>query len=595
MSGHGEIRSERGACAAGDQRGGQPMTRAVLEGALLDGVLERLTRPDYRAFEAQLRSSGYCERPVRLQGSVQVCDGDGPPRQVWSTHGEPDGLLRKACGNRREAVCGPCAERYRGDAWHLIAAGLQGGKGVPDSVAGHPAVFATLTAPSFGVVHAHVLDADGKPTRCHPRRDRTVCPHGVGLSCSRVHAPDDPCLGEPLCPNCFDYEGAVIWNNLLGELWRRTTIYLPRQLAKLVGVTQKRLHELVRVSYVKVAEYQHRGLVHVHPVIRLDRRMPKYRADEVRAPDRRLTAQLLEDAVRATAAAVGVQVPDELGGGTIAWGEQLDVQQLTNDVQERRRRAGYLAKYSTKSTEQAGGLLHRIPRGEVEHVHVREHVRRYLRAAFVLHDQVIDVIGADEPAEGMNAPRPAPATSRYPNELMLRVLLAMSTDERIAVRLQNATEHVGRITRRTAAGVVLDAGSEIAFADVRAITAAAPGPTKRDPRDRRLAACAHAFGYRGHCLTKSWRWSTTFKELREARQRHVHGQLLARDADRSQRELAELAPDRRIATFAFAGIGHLTTADAYLAAQAAARAREERELARDALMTTHIGRPAYRC
>jgi hypothetical protein len=386
----------------------------------------------------------------------------------------------------------------------------------------------------------------------------------------------------------------VIWNNLLGELWRRTTIYLPRRFAGLVGVTQKRLHELVRVSYVKVAEYQRRGLVHIHAAIRLDRRMPTYRADEVRAPDRRFNAQLLEDAVRATAVVVGVQVPEELGGGTIGWGEQLDVQQLTNDVQERRRHAGYLAKYSTKSTEQAGGLLHRIPRSEVEHVQVREHVRRYLRAAFDLHDQVTDITGADEPVERTAGPRPAPATSRCPNELMLRALLAMSGDERIIVRLRDGTEHVGRITRRTADGLVLDTGQRITLAAVRAITAAAPEPAKRDPRDRRLAACAHTFGYRGHCLTKSRRWSTTFKELREARQRHVREQLLASNADRAQRELAEVAPDRRLATFGFAGIGHLTTADAYLAAKAAAGAREERELARDALMTTHSRRLAHR-
>jgi hypothetical protein len=53
---------------------------------------------------------------------------------VWSTKDEPDELLRKACGNRREAICGPCAERYRGHAWQLVAAGLRGGKGVPESV-----------------------------------------------------------------------------------------------------------------------------------------------------------------------------------------------------------------------------------------------------------------------------------------------------------------------------------------------------------------------------------------------------------------------------------------------------------------------------
>jgi len=77
----------------------------------------------------------------------------------------------------------------------------------------------------------------------------------IALSCSRIHGADDPCLGEPLCPECFDYEGAVVWNNLLGELWRRSMIYLPRRLAGLTGITQKRLHEQIRVSYVKVAEY----------------------------------------------------------------------------------------------------------------------------------------------------------------------------------------------------------------------------------------------------------------------------------------------------------------------------------------------------
>src|SRR5919112_614222 len=213
------------------------MTAPVLEDALLEGVVERLTRPDYPAFEAQLRSSGYCTRPVRLKGRVEVCDGHGGRRQVWTTDGEPDGVLRKACGNRREAVCGPCAERYRGDARQLIAAGLRGGKGVPESVTGHPAIFATLTAPSFGVVHGHLQDADGHPQRCRPRRDAPVCPHGTRLACSARHAANAPSLGEPLCAECFDYDGAVVWNNLLGELWRRTTIYLPRQLAALLGIT----------------------------------------------------------------------------------------------------------------------------------------------------------------------------------------------------------------------------------------------------------------------------------------------------------------------------------------------------------------------
>jgi hypothetical protein len=165
---------------------------------------------------------------------------------------------------------------------------------------------------------------------------------------------------------------------------------------------------------------------------------------------------------------------------------------------------------------------------------------------------------------------------------VLRVLEAMSTGERVVVRLQDGRENVGKITRRTGDGLVLDTGAEVALTDVRAITSAPPPAPRRDKRDRRLAACAHTFGYRGHCLTKSRRWSTTFKNLRQVREDHVRGQLRA-GGDPTQRELAQLTDAERLTAFEFVGVGHLTTADAWLAAQAAARARENRELAREAL------------
>ena len=46
-------------------------------------------------------------------------------------------------------------------------------------------------------------------------------------------------------------------------------------------MTQQRLKRQVRPAYVKVAEYQQRGLVHLHVLIRLDRAMCKYRAHEL--------------------------------------------------------------------------------------------------------------------------------------------------------------------------------------------------------------------------------------------------------------------------------------------------------------------------
>jgi Replication initiator protein, pSAM2 len=105
------------------------------------------------------------------------------------------------------------------------------------------------------------------------------------------------------------------------------------------------------------------------------------------------------------------------------------VRQLNRDA--RREVAGYLAKYATKSTEQAGGVLHRVAERQLDALPVREHVRTYMRAAF-----------------------------------------GLAADPALA--------------------------------------------------ERRFEACAHTLGYRGHCLTKSRRYSTTFTALREARERHVH-------------------------------------------------------------------------
>jgi hypothetical protein len=149
-----------------------------------------------------------------------------------------------------------------------------------------------------------------------------------------------------------------VWNNTLSKLWQRTTTYLPRRLAFLSNRTQSRLLQLVRFNYVKVAEYQRRGLV-LHVLIRLDRAMPKYRAHELHPPTGSFTTELLERAVRATIETVDAPVGDELGGGRIPWGSEFDIRRV-EDGQARGEIAGDLAKYATKSTELAGGVLHRV-------------------------------------------------------------------------------------------------------------------------------------------------------------------------------------------------------------------------------------------
>lgn len=560
---------------------------------LLDALAERAKDTDLGALDARLRAAGGCARPILLKGKIETCDGHGITR-VWSTESEPDGVLRKACGNRREAVCAPCAERYRQDAWHLIAAGLRGGKGVPDTIAQHPAVFVTLTAPSFGVVHARPSGPDGQPRRCRPRRDDPICPHGRPLSCRAVHGEGDPRIGEPLCPECFDYPAAVTWNNALGELWRYTTIYIPRTMARLTGMTQVALKQEVRPAYVKVAEYQRRGLVHLHVLARLDRAMPDYRADELHPPAARFGVELLERSIREAVADVSAPVPAELGTGRVRWGAQLDVRQLrTGD--ERGEIAGYLAKYATKSTEQAGGLLHRVERDQVEKVNVRAHVRGFMRSAFELDALVAKARSQTRTLVG----RPAPdvETDWNPAALAIRLRRGMSKREALRVRRHDGQASTGRVARLldgqperdgTTLAVELDTGGVVHLADVASIGPPTRRARARDRRDPRLGRCAHALGYRGHCLTKSRRYSTTFKALREAREAFVHEQILARSTDATQRAIADATAEQRTAAFEWVATGHVTAIDAYLADMSAAQARESRRAAREALAMAAI-------
>ena len=162
------------------------------------------------------------------------------------------------------------------DAFQLVAAGLRGGKGVPETVTEHPMLFVTFTAPSFGAVHAH-RSIGSVVHPCRPRR-AGKCPHGIPRSCWRRHSDDDAEVGRPLCVKCFDYEGQVLWNALAPELWRRTTIYLKRSLARISGMTLRELDRMIRLSYVKVAEYQRRGAVHFHAVLRLDGKVLRSRS-----------------------------------------------------------------------------------------------------------------------------------------------------------------------------------------------------------------------------------------------------------------------------------------------------------------------------
>jgi hypothetical protein len=314
-------------------------------------------------------------------------------------------------------------------------------------------------------------------------------------------------LGEPLCPACYDAEAQVLWNALASELWRRTTIVLYRTLGRLVGLQEGNLRRLVRISYAKVAEFQRRGAIHFHAVLRLDAATECRCAGCLALPPERFSAALLEDALRLAVPAVRVPCPplEDRPGRYARWGEQLDVRNITRtegDAGElsAEQVAGYIAKYATKATESFGaGLDRRLGPDDLDHLNeLPAHVAELVRAAWGL--------GGRPELDGL-----------------------------------------------------------------------------------RLRAWAHMLGFRGHWSTKSRRYSTTMTVLRRARvtfakRRRAHDGVPLDAWDRPEDDQAVIV----VASWVFVGAGYATEGERWLALSAAARAREQRQVAREELraMTT---------
>jgi hypothetical protein len=253
-------------------------------------------------------------------------------------------------------------------------------------VADHPRLFVTLTAPSFGPVHTRRTNGE-RVLPCR-RWGAKHCQHGRSLRCGDRHREDDARLGEPFCADCFDAVGVVVWNALLPQFWRRTTIALRRALARKLGPSETALRGVVRISYTKVAEYQRRGTVHVHAVIRADGASP----DGVAAPRAELTAELLAEALQDAVSAVELRCPPVAGEATrrvLRWGDQLDIAVLGADGKHGPAGvAGYVAKYATKSTEIFGALDRRITAGEdLDHLKAPDHIRVLVRSCWRLGGQ----------------------------------------------------------------------------------------------------------------------------------------------------------------------------------------------------------------
>jgi hypothetical protein len=438
---------------------------------VVEGIIARIHSPGgSEAFESQVRGIGGCRRPVRLSGRITASSADGQHRVTFNTRNLPDGVLLKACGSRRETLCPPCASLYRGDAFALVAAGIRGGKEVPESVAEHPAVLVTLTAPSFGAVHRRRSDGT-----CHPMGRR--CPHGKALVCGYRHDKSDELLGQALCAECYDYEGAVLFNAGVSELWRRTTIYALRALGALLGLSARESARRLRLSCVKVVEFQKRGSVHLHALVRAD-----VRDDELGQAPEGIDADMVSTALHIAARKVSAPMPGR-DDERMAWGEQVDATVVTEAENGRRRAAAYLAKYATKGSDDYGVLDHRLRSG-------------------------------------------IPRDGRLPDHLRELVETAWELGQR---------------------------------ADVEKL---------------RLQLWAHTCGFRGHFLTKSRRYSTTFGALRAERQRW---RLSQRPPDSDEPGPEEI----KLREWMFEGSGYRTAGDVCLARNLEEELRLARRIGRE--------------
>ena len=180
----------------------------------------------------------------------------------------------------------------------------------------------------------------------------------------------------------------------------------------------------VRLSYVKVAEFQRRGSVHLHALVRLDAV-----GDELGAPPERFTGDLLAAALELAA----------------------------------RRVSAHAREATTKRMTESGGVgnsMWRSSRMRTPTVAVRPPIWPSTRPSRPR------TTGCSITGSGPGCPKP-------------------SSCRRICATWSKA--------RGVSAG-------------------------KKSHEELRLRAWAHTAGYRGHCLTKSRRFSTTFAALRGARQ-----------------------------------------------------------------------------
>lgn len=172
----------------------------------------------------------------RFQGAAlhAVPEGEHPCSYPLSMLNVETGeLVNVRCGTRSEKKCPGCAWIYKKDTAKILRSGL-----LDDGACRY--FFLTLTAPSFGATHNVPKRGERKKCRCGAWHDaeKDIDLRGVPLDCDK-----------------YDYSGQAYFNYQIGKLWNTTLTLLRKKFPDL--------------CFAKVYEWQQRGALHVHVILRI--------------------------------------------------------------------------------------------------------------------------------------------------------------------------------------------------------------------------------------------------------------------------------------------------------------------------------------
>lgn len=256
---------------------------------------------------------GACQHPVR------VMDSDGNVQYA-------------RCGNRRKAKCESCSYLAQGDYRKILKAGYDE---LEEAIDQYAFFLMTLTAPSFGAVHRV------------PKKGRSK----VRCQCGCYHSAekDEHLRGVAVDFDSYRFDEVVQWNNHVGKLWNATNTKLKKLLPTM--------------DYIKVAEWQKRGALHLHVILRI----PRADWHEALVHSKEHQCSLVDDIQELVRTVV---VEDRW-----IWGQKaLDIREIKT-ASDRKQAARYLAKalgYVTKD------LAEDAPHRSRE---ITEHFRRLDEAA----------------------------------------------------------------------------------------------------------------------------------------------------------------------------------------------------------------------